>query len=347
VGETLEAATSPRRGDRVRASQPLEKFQGLDAVLSLLWCPRCQKPLRRDLRSTISSEGALVCEGCGARTAICGGIPRFVDQPADPVARHTQASFGYEWTHFHDWSHSGEKNFLDYFSKLDLCDLSEAVVLDAGCGMGRHAKQLAPYVRQILAVDFSRAIESTARNVSHQHNVVCLQADLTDLPVRDGVCDFVYSMGVVHHLADTQGAVLGLARKVRPGGRLRLYLYWKRTGFSGVLLRFVSYARHLTTRLPFPLLRGFCWVLSAALYGTLILPYRGLKKFGVNAPSRWPLYVYTKYPFRVLYNDQFDRFSAPLEKRYTAEEAAALLQTAGLRDVSVIPMFGWIVEGVK
>src|SRR2546426_5015037 len=30
----------------------------------------------------------------------------------------------------------------------------------------------------------------------------------------------------------------------------------------------------------------------------------------------WPLFVYAKYPFNVLYNDQFDRFSAPIEKRY-------------------------------
>jgi hypothetical protein len=55
--------------------------------------------------------------------------------------------------------------------------------------------------------------------------------------------------------------------------------------------------------------------------------------------------VYTKYPFTVLYNDQFDRFSAPLEKRYSEQEARTLLESAGLRDVTTRSMFGWLVDG--
>ena len=38
----------------------------------------------------------------------------------------------------------------------------------------------------------------------------------------------------------------------------------------------------------------------------------------------WPLSIYTKYPFNVLYNDQFDRFSAPIEKRYSEAEVRTL-----------------------
>jgi hypothetical protein len=49
----------------------------------------------------------------------------------------------------------------------------------------------------------------------------------------------------------------------------------------------------------------------------------------------------------VLYNDQFDRLSAPLEKRYDASEVRALLEAAGLRDVRVFARFGWIGEGIR
>ena len=61
----------------------------------------------------------------------------------------------------------------------------------------------------------------------------------------------------------------------------------------------------------------------------------------------WPLFIYTKYPFTVLFNDQFDRFSAPIEKRYDPDEVQELLERAGLRDVQVRSCFGWLADGTK
>jgi len=316
------------------------------AVLTVLRCERCDAPLHAPDDGPAGLT-RLRCTPCGRDVPVRKGIPRFIDRPDDRLARRTQASFGYEWTHFDDWKPSGATNFQDYFAGVHLPDLREARVLDAGCGMGRHARQLAPHCRWILAVDFSRAIDSAAGNLRDVPNAACVQADLTRLPVADGAFDFVYSMGVVHHLADTAAAVQALARKVRPGGRLRLYLYWKRPGPSGWILEVVSAVRRVTTRLPLPLLRMFSWGLSVLLSAGVILPYRALLALGIRTPEGWPLFVYTKYPFVVLYNDQFDRFSAPLEKRYSEQEARILLESAGLRDVQARPMFGWLVDGTR
>jgi len=79
----------------------------------------------------------------------------------------------------------------------------------------------------------------------------------------------------------------------------------------------------------------------------VVLPYRLLLALGVDVKDTWPLSVYTKYPFNVLYNDQFDRFSAPIEKRYDPDDVRRLLEGAGLRDVTVRPCFGWIADGIK
>jgi SAM-dependent methyltransferase len=313
-------------------------------VLPLLRCPACGAALSRQ---PDTSSAFLVCAGGLHGFPVRDGIPRFVETPGDELAKRTQESFGYEWTHFNDWKASGSVNFQDYFTGLDLAGLRTARVLDAGCGMGRHARQLAPHCASILAVDFSRAIDAAARNVRGLSNVTCVQADLTKLPVADDAFDFVYSMGVVHHLANTEEAVGGLVRKLRPGGRLRLYLYWKREGWSGRVLGIVNAVRRITTRLPFPVLRALCWLLSVALHAGVVLPYRALMALGVDVPERSPLFVYTKYPFAVLYNDQFDRFSAPLEKRYSEAEARALLEAAGLHDVRAYPVFGWIVDGIR
>jgi len=127
---------------------------------------------------------------------------------------------------------------------------------------------------------------------------------------------------------------------------MRIYLYWKRTGLVGALLALVTAARVVTTRLPFPLLRALCWLLSVLLFALVILPYRLLGSVGVDLDG-WPLFVYARYPFNVLYNDQFDRFSAPLEKRYSPDEVRALMEAAGLTQVSVRPCVGWVADGTK
>jgi SAM-dependent methyltransferase len=281
------------------------------------------------------------------RTPLVNEIPRFVDVPRDETARRTQASFGYEWTQFNSWRQSGVTNFNDYFQDIDRESLRGSLVLDAGCGMGRHARQVAPFAGRVVAVDFSRAIDQAARNTADLPNVECIQADLLALPLPDGAFDFVYSLGVLHHLTETERALAGLVQKVKPGGRLRVYLYWKRHGWQGWLLGLVTLLRRLTVRMPLPLLHAACWVLSVTLYVSVVMPYRALSAVGFHFHRSWPLFVYAKYPFNVLYNDQFDRFSAPIEKRYDPDEVRRLLESAGLTDVRVRACYGWIADGLK
>jgi SAM-dependent methyltransferase len=315
-------------------------------LLPLLRCPSCAAPLTDGL-SADGLSGSVACSRCGFAAPVRDGIPRFVDVPEDDMARRTQASFGYEWTHFNDWKQSGEINFNDYFQGFDLPSLRGAVVLDGGCGMGRHARQVAPFAERVVALDFSRAIDQASGNTADRGNVDCIQGDLLALPLADNSFDFVYSLGVLHHLDRTEEALRGLVRKLRPGGRMRIYLYWKRHGWKGRVLAGVTAARRITTRMPFPALKAACRVLSLGLFGGVVLPYRALSSAGVRAIEDWPLFVYSKYPFNVLYNDQFDRFSAPIEKRYDADEVRELLLRVGLTSVSVRPCFGWIADGTK
>jgi len=316
-----------------------------DDLLELLRCPQCDAGLA--LIQAPTEAKALCCERCSRCYPIMDAVPRFVDVPAEEIARRTQASFGYEWTHFRDWRQSGSINFNDYFQGFDLDSLQSAIVLDAGCGMGRHARQVAPFARRLIALDFSRAIDQAKRNTDAVANVSCVQADLLALPFADQAFDVVYSLGVLHHLERTEEALRMLVRKLKVGGRLRVYLYWKRHGWTGGLLNLVTALRCITTRLPFPALRACCGVLSVALFGGVVLPYRVVSAAGVRGIESWPLYVYTKYPFNVLYNDQFDRFSAPIEKRYDANEVVHLLENAGLSSVTVRPCFGWIADGIR
>jgi SAM-dependent methyltransferase len=315
-------------------------------LISWLRCPLCAASLTSRL-SADGASGAMTCANCGLQVPVRDGIPRFVNVPEDETARRTQASFGYEWSHFHDWKPSGATNFNDYFQGLDLSSLRGGVVLDGGCGMGRHARQMASFAERVVALDFSHAIDQAAQNTADTGNVDCVQGDLLALPLAENTFDFVYSLGVLHHLDHTEQALQGLVRTLRPGGRMRVYLYWKRHGWKGRVLSAVTAARRITTRMPFPALKVLCRILSIGLFGAVVLPYRALSSAGVRGIEDWPLFVYSKYPLTVLYNDQFDRFSAPIEKRYDEEEVRDLFMRAGLVDVTVRPCFGWLADGTK
>jgi SAM-dependent methyltransferase len=311
-------------------------------LVDRLQCPRCGH------QGFAATGQALACLACSYQTGLRGRIADFSGEVLeDEVGVRTRASFGYEWTEFSDWRPSGDENCRDYFTGFDLRSLAGKIVLDAGCGMGRHARFVAPHAQHLLAVDFSAAIDQAARNLDELPNVALLRADLQNLPLADESFDFIYSFGVLHHIEDTVGTVRRLVRKLRPGGSLRIYLYWRRDGWVGGLLALVTQVRRVTTRLPFGVLKALCWILSVALSAAVIWPYRLLAAARIPGVESLPLFVYTKYPFRVLYNDQFDRFSAPLEKRYTAEETRVLLQQAGLTDISVIGKYGWIGQGRK
>jgi SAM-dependent methyltransferase len=191
------------------------------------------------------------------------------------------------------------------------------------------------------------AIDVAARNLAALSNVACVRADLRAIPFADNCFDFIYSLGVVHHLPDPDAAIRALVAKLRRGGRLRIYVYWSPGGWKKVLLSAVAAVRRVTTRMPLTMLRALSWMVSVALFAAVVAPYRALSRLGIALGSRWPLVVYEKYPFRVLYNDQFDRFSAPVERRYSEHEARRLLESAGLDEVRVVERYGWIVDGRK
>lgn len=102
------------------------------------------------------------------------------------------------------------------------------IALDAGAGVGRYALLVAPKVRWLLCVDFSREALRTLR--SHVgdaglKNVESLQADLCSLPSLGGRFDVVYSVETLQHIPTHRArvaAVAGLRAALRLGGRVVL-----------------------------------------------------------------------------------------------------------------------------
>ncbi len=337
-------------------------------LLDWLCCPDCSREFA--LRGVEDStgeiiRGTLTCTSCG-EYPIINGIPRILagvrrqagpaamadaSTPFERVQTRTRRSFGFQWTTFSSMYAAFEQNFLNYVSPLAPEDFRGRVVLDAGCGFGRHLYYAATYGAEVVGVDFSAAIESTQRNTCHLPGVHLVQCDLYQLPFRPGVFDLVYSIGVLHHLPDPEAGFRGLLKLVKPDGAMAIWVYsTSRRGINACL----EACRALTTRLPLPLLHALSWAAGLVDWVGFILPYRLLHRWAAIRPwlerTAWSrIKLYACYPLEVCVADWFDRLAAPIRFYYGPDDLRGWSQRAMLTHVEISPtgLYGWRMFGQR
>jgi SAM-dependent methyltransferase len=96
--------------------------------------------------------------------------------------------------------------------------LEPGVALDAACGTGRHSRHLADLGHEVVGVDLTMEMLGRARRQVPE--AAFLEADLRHIPASDGSFDAIVCGLALAHVADLQGAIVELARVLRPGGRL-------------------------------------------------------------------------------------------------------------------------------
>jgi SAM-dependent methyltransferase/uncharacterized protein YbaR (Trm112 family) len=325
---------------------------GLETLLETLRCPGCRAEL------ALSSDG-LTCPHCNLTYPITGGIPRLLlpsmrdaltGASATTIEADTARSFGYEWHRFPEMYEEWEKQFLNYMQPHAASFFPGKKILDAGCGNGRFAYYAAKFGAEVWAIDLSRAVEVARRN-TQSRNVHVVQADLHNPPFALESFDFIYSIGVLHHLPNPEAAFQNLLRFLKPGGVVQIYLYWKpeQQPIKAAMLSGITVARRLTTRLPHRAVYALAYPTAMAAFTFFVWPYRILRRFAMfnRMAEDIPLKQYADLPFRVCVNDQLDRFSAPIENRYTRQDVQNWLARASLEAPSVGENFGWIATGRK
>jgi SAM-dependent methyltransferase len=224
-----------------------------------LWCPACRRQLE-------VAPDAFACEG-GHQYPVIAGVPRFV------TSEDYAASFGYEWeTHARTQLDSAtglDRSNDAFYAKTGLtsADLADRQVLDVGVGAGRFAEVAMVAGARVVGIDITRAAEVAARNLGPR--ALIAQADLFALPFADGFFDVVYSLGVLHHTPDTRAAVEAIARLVKPGGTLAVWVYHPSRGHVVSDLY-----RRITTRLPKPTVYRLTGAMST-LYALHRVPILG------------------------------------------------------------------------
>lgn len=251
-------------------------------------------------------------------------------------------SFGSEWRKFGWFSDAAiETAAAEYFDVIPQ-EVLGAVrhALDAGCGSGRWSRYLSTRVGFVESIDPSEAVLSAAALNQDRPNVRVTRASIDGIPFPDGSFDLAICLGVIHHLPDPALALERLARKVREGGFVLVYVYYsldQRGPLYRALFGAADVVRHLVSALPGGLKRWVCDVIAFSVY----LPLIGFARLSSlvagtsGITERLPLAYYRNKSLREIRTDALDRFGTSVERRFTREEFVAMMLRAGLVDVNV------------
>ena len=114
-------------------------------------------------------------------------------------------------------------------------------ILENGCGVGMYVEHLSPFGGKVIGLeyDFERAAEART------NSPYIINAAGESLPLPSSTFDLILSHEVLEHVQDDRAAICEMARALRPGGRIVLFvpnrgypfethgIYWKGKYYFG------------------------------------------------------------------------------------------------------------------
>jgi SAM-dependent methyltransferase len=252
-------------------------------------------------------------------------------------------AFGEEWLKFQDYSDEEIRSLaIMYFDILnDEIINKNTYALDIGCGTGRWTKYLSNRIGFIEAIDPSNAVFAADHLLGDIKNVRITKAAAESIPFDDETFDFAMSIGVLHHIPNTQNAMTDCVKKVKKGGYFYCYLYYNldNKGFLFKSLFFLSnLIRKTISRMPAGLKRFSCDVLAIFLYMPFVLAARFCNLLGLKGiAKKIPLSDYANKSFFIIRNDTLDRFGTKLEQRFSKKQVEEMMRNSGLDNIVISP----------
>lgn len=252
----------------------------------------------------------------------------------------TVAGFGDEWDSFtqEELDPAEQRKLFDqYFSIFPFDELPQgAEGFDLGCGTGRWAALAAPRVGTLHCIDpAAKALAVARRRLKDVENVSFHECGVDDIPFADASQEFAYSVGVLHHIPDTEAAMAACVRKLRPGAPLLVYIYYafdNRPAWFRALWKASELGRNAISRLPFGARKAVTTAIAASVYWPLARAASLLEKAGTDV-ANLPLSEYRYRSFYSMRTDALDRFGTRLEQRFSRSEIEAMMLRCGLTNI--------------
>ena len=245
----------------------------------------------------------------------------------------TQTAYGLQWNRYRILRPEEDRATFRNRTGFSPEDLKGQTVLDAGCGMGRYLRIAAESgARRLVGVDLSLAVAAARELTADLPNVSVVQGDLLRPPFAAGSFDRIYSLGVLDHTPDPRAAFLSIARLLRPGGRIAVWVYPRE---RPVVEAIMDAQRAVSSRLPVGVLERLCRIASPiGGWKRRLMSSRTwvVQRFGV-ALHLATIGVSMHPDPEVRACDTLDWYAPRYLFRHTAEEVAGWFAEAGLVDI--------------
>ena len=137
-----------------------------EKLIDLLACPICGGDISLASASKYEEkeiiEGVLTCGKCTREYKVVRGVPRFAElEKVESDKAETAANFGWQWTHFTQEDEKYAEQFLGWLQPVKPEFFKDKIVLEGGCGKGRHTKLAAEWgAKDVVGIDLGDGVES-------------------------------------------------------------------------------------------------------------------------------------------------------------------------------------------
>ncbi len=323
-------------------------------LLEYLKCFNCNKDFilkneQREDNEIIS--GTLACSGCSYEAPIMRGIPRMLPTNQVEQNKNIAERFGYEWKLFSKFYDLYQEQFLDWIKPVEADFFKGKIILDGGCGKGRHIRLAAKFgAKEAIGIDLSEAVEVAYLETKHLPNVHIIQADLFHLPLKTAF-DYIYSIGVLDHTIDPYLAFHGLTTLLKSGGKISTWVY-SREGNDWIMNVVDPLRLKVTSRLPLPILKVFSYFLASIIWVVTRLVYKPLNA----VPGLRNILFYRDYmvsiadfPLNELTAIVFDHLGPPSVYYLTKEEVTEWFTKDQMKEFQITwrNKNSWRASGIK
>ncbi|HEY9714698.1 MAG TPA: methyltransferase domain-containing protein [Chroococcales cyanobacterium] len=288
-------------------------------------------------------EGKLECQGCRRSYAITRGVPRMVVSDVSATADiKTGETFGHAWRAFPRIDQRYRQQFLDWINPVYAEFFSGKMVLDCGCGKGRHIDVVSQFnPKAIFAVDIGDAIDVAYQNCGHLPNVHIVQGDVANLPFAP-VMDMAFSFGVLDHMDSPAAGVKSMIERLNDDGSISIWVYGREN--NGWIITFINPFRlAVTSKLPGSVLKIVSGLMATPVFFFSKLIARPWKRLQQSMPflpdvfyQDYMAYI-SRFDFTEIHHITHDHLVAPVASYSTKEEVRSWFEKAGLAD----PLLRW------
>jgi len=199
--------------------------------LHILKCPKDHSDLvikDSNIKNNQIIDGELISKKDKNIYKIRNNIIRFVS--SDNYSKSFEMQFKkFKDVQFDQVSDEMTNYTKDKFNNItNLANLNEKIVCEIGTGSGRFINEvLKQKPKLVIALDYSGAIEQLKENITTNQDIIYIQADALNNPIKDNSIDFVYSIGVLHHTKSVEKGFKEMCRIAKKNGEVCLSIYRK------------------------------------------------------------------------------------------------------------------------